>query len=182
MIKIAAAKKKQNIAEYLLFMWQMEDLLRGVKFDVQRLESQVLSAIEDEQERLESLRWFEKLASEMKSAGLEVSGHHADTYDILNELQLLQQTLMTVIDDPEFKEAYNRAKPIINEFRTKTERVPQSDAETALTGIYGVLTLKLAGKTISPETQSAVDAFAKYMALLAKAYRQMKTGELPLNN
>lgn len=182
MIQIAAAKKKENIAEYLLFMWQMEDLLRGVSFDVARLESQVLAVIEDEREREESIRWFKKLAAEMKAAGLEVSGHHSDTYDILSELQLLQQTLMTVIDDPQFKDAYNKAKPLINEFRTKTDQVPQSDAETALTGIYGVLTLKLAGKTISPETQKAVDTFAKYMALLAKAYRQMKTGELPLNN
>jgi hypothetical protein len=182
MVSIASAKKAQNIAEYLLFMWQMEDLLRGVKFNVDLLSEQILAAIEDEKERRESIRWFEKLSREMKESGLEVSGHHPETYEILSELQLLQQTLITSIDDPIFKDAFNKAKPLINEFRTKTGQVPQSDAETALTGMYGVLTLKLAGKPIGPDTQAAVQVFAKYMASLAKAYKDMKSGILPLNN
>ena len=30
---IARQKRKENIAEYLLYMWQVEDLIRANKFD-----------------------------------------------------------------------------------------------------------------------------------------------------
>ncbi len=182
MQQIAAEKKKQNIAEYLLFMWQMEDLVRGLDFDLKRLLDEILVSVEDDGERHQNIIWFQKLVKEMKDAGLEVSGHHSETYEILNELQMLQHTMMTVINDPDFQKKYAEAQPLIEEFRQKTEKIPRSDAETALTAIYGVLTLRLAGKEISPETRAAVDIFSKYMAALASAYRAMKTGHLPLNN
>ena len=31
---IARQKRKENIAEYLLYMWQVEDLIRANKFDM----------------------------------------------------------------------------------------------------------------------------------------------------
>lgn len=182
MYHIAKAKKKENIIEYLLFMWQMEDLLRGVKFDIEALQHEILAGISDEKSREESLNWFKVLAEEMKSDDVMVSGHHRETYELLNELQMLQQTLMTVLGDEKFKASYGAAKPLLDEFRQKTERIPRGDIEIALTAIYGMLTLKLAGKTVSPETRAAVEVFSKYLRHLASAYRDMKAGTLPMNN
>lgn len=182
MLRIAQAKKEENIAEYLLFMWQMEDLLRGVEFDLQRLEQEVLAGLPDENERRQTLAWLEKLSAEMESDGVKVSGHHRETYEILNELALLQQTLLTVMNDKSFQAVFADAKPVLDEFRTKTDKTPRSDIEVALMAMYGVLTLRLAKKKVSDETSQATDKIKPYVRYLAKAYRQIKTGTLPMNN
>ncbi len=182
MLHIAKEKKSENIAEYLLFMWQMEDLLRGVQFDILKIDEQILGDMEDEEMRNENLVWFSKLAKEMGAEGVEVSGHHHETTELIGELMLVQQALLTTIDDKAFKKAYADAKPFLDEFKLKTDKIPRNDIETALTAVYGVLTLKLAKKTISPETRAAVDKFTAYIRSLTRAYHLMAAGKLPLKN
>lgn len=179
---IAEAKRKENIVEYLLYMWQMEDLLRGVEFDLMALEERFLNALESEQQQREAMAWFSLLIRDMKSAKAETSGHSAESYELISELNLLQNTLITVIDDEAFKKIFTEVQPVLQEFRAKTDKLPKSDVETALTAMYGYLTLRLAAKEISPETQAALNLFGKYLGYLAKAYRDMKSGKLPLNN
>jgi hypothetical protein len=182
MFHIAEQKKNENIVEYLLYLWQMEDLLRGVNFNVSQLETRVLSEIDDEQQRSTNVLWFKKLAADMRDENLQKSGHHHETDEVLSELMLLQQTLITTIDDLKFKKVYGEAKPMLDEFRLKMDRTPKNDIDTALTAIYGVLTLKLAGKEISPETRAALVKFKAYLRHLATAYHKMKAGKLPLQN
>ncbi|MCA1763949.1 MAG: DUF4924 family protein [Flavobacteriales bacterium] len=179
---IAEEKRKENIVEYLLFMWQMEDLLRSVGLDADKLKDTVLADIEDEKLKKTNELWFSKLAKEMDEQSLSVSGHLEETMEILNELQVLEQTLLTVLNDEVFKDIYSSTKPLLNEFKQKTDRIPKSDVEAALTAMYGMLTLKLAQKEISPETQAAFQKFRKYLSALARAYREMKEGSLPMNN
>ena len=35
---IAREKKKNNIAEYILYMWQLEDMLRALKLDMEQVD------------------------------------------------------------------------------------------------------------------------------------------------
>lgn len=179
---IAEAKKKTNIAEYLLYMWQMEDLIRGLKFDFEAIEHAVLAGVEDGQQRRESSVWFADLLKRMKTQRLTAGGHLEETYEIIGELQLLQHTLSTVLGDAAFKKVLTEVQPLLAEFRTKTDKVPMSDIETALTAVYGYLSLKLAGKKVTSETESAVKIFTTYLAHLSRGYREMKSGQLPLNN
>ena len=178
MYAIAQQKKKENISEYLLFLWQMEDLLRGINFDPQRLEDEVLSAIKSEEERRRTEKWLMEMAAMMKKEGLEVSGHHYETYEVLNELAMLQNTLISILKNAPFIKAYDAAKPVLGEFREKGEKIPKSDIETALTALYGLLTLRLARKEVSPETQEAMEPITNYVRELTKAYHLMKEGRL----
>ena len=34
---IAAKKKEENIAEYILYMYQIEDIIRSFQFDIERI-------------------------------------------------------------------------------------------------------------------------------------------------
>jgi hypothetical protein len=179
---IAEQKKHENIAEYILFMWQMEDLLRGVSFDVDKLRDGILQEIPDEKLRAENVNWFKSLASKMKQNNVQVSGHLPETSEIINELAILQQSLLTVFNDAQFKRVYTETAPVLKEFRMRASQVPENDVETIFTALYGVLILKLAGKEISPETQEAVAQFKKFTQLLAKSYKDMKSGQLPLQN
>jgi len=178
MYAIAQIKKKENISEYLLFLWQMEDLLRGIDFDPERLEEEVLTAISDEEERRRTEEWLNSISDTMKKEGLRVSGHYHETYEVLNEMAMLQNTLISVIRSAPFKKAYEAAKPYLAEFREKGEKLPKSDIETALTALYGVLTLRLAQKEVSPETTEAIEYITDYVRELTKAYHLMKEGRL----
>ncbi len=181
MYQIAQEKKTSNIAEYILFMWQMEDLLRGVNLDVTKLANEFLTDLDPDQ-REKNIRWFRTMADEMRSESVRVSGHHNASAGAINDLQLLQQTLLTTIDDKEFKKVYADAKPLLEEFKLKADKIPKNDIEMAFTAIYGVLTLKIAGKPISAETKAAVAKFKEYVKSLARNYHLMKAGKLPLQN
>lgn len=177
MYSIAKFKQKENISEYLLFLWQMEDLLRGIDFDLSRLDSEILPAIQDEQERIKTKRWLGEMATSMKRASLQVSGHHQETYEVLNELAMLQKTLLNVTNSPSFRQVYDAVQPVLEDFRKKSEKMPQSDMETALTALYGVLTLRIAKKEVSEETSVAMEPISAYLRELTRAYHLMKAGK-----
>lgn len=160
----------------------MEDLLRALKFDVNALEEQVLASVVDDDARTKEKAWFAAMSREMEAHGLQTSGHLPEAYEIIGELQLLQHTMTTVIRDPKMVKAVEEVTPVISELRAKGDKVPRTDIEIALTAMYGFLTLKLAGKKISPETQTGIQVIGRYFGLLASGYRDMKTGKLPLNN
>ena len=50
---IAQQKRKENIAEYLLYMWQVEDLIRAYNFDIDKIEANIISgyAISDDKKK-----------------------------------------------------------------------------------------------------------------------------------
>ena len=39
---IASQKRKENIAEYLLYMWQIEDIIRANKLDIDKIKESVI--------------------------------------------------------------------------------------------------------------------------------------------
>jgi len=174
MYSIAKLKQKENISEYLLFLWQMEDLLRGIDFDLSKLDTEILPAIKNEEERLKTRSWLAEMAKDMERGSLQVSGHHFETYEVLNELAMLQQTLLNITKSAPFKKAYEAAQPVLEDFRKKGEKVPKSDMETALTALYGVLTLRIAKKEVSEETSKAMVPISAYLRELTRAYHIMK--------
>lgn len=177
MYSIAKLKQKENISEFLLFLWQMEDLLRGIEFDLARLDDEILPAIIDEGERLKTRKWLAEMAKDMVLASLQLSGHHRETHEVLNEMGMLQQTLLSVTKNTPFTKAHEAVQPVLDDFRKKGEQVPKSDMETALTALYGMLTLRIAKKEVSEETSNAMVPISAYLRELTRAYHLMKAGK-----
>ena len=64
---VAREKKKKNIAEYVLYMWQLEDLIRAYNFDIQALEKEVFEVFSgDESLRQEFYTWYGDLIQMME--------------------------------------------------------------------------------------------------------------------
>ena len=68
---IAERKYAENIAEYIIYMWQMQDLLRAVNMDVESLDSFLRSFLPSEEKIQEEKTWFQGLAKSMKRSGAE---------------------------------------------------------------------------------------------------------------
>ena len=85
----ASQKKKENIAEYLLYMWQIEDLIRANDLDMDKIERNIIdhyTNLSDEQRR-DLYEWYESLIDMMRREGVEKHGH----------LQLNRNTLPRVL-------------------------------------------------------------------------------------
>ena len=68
-MKISQHLKEKNIAEYLIYMWQVEDLLRANKCDIDMIRSNVISRYPaEEQAALEE--WYGNLADMMRAEGV----------------------------------------------------------------------------------------------------------------
>ena len=69
---IAQQKKKENIAEYILYMWQLEDMLRACDFNAEVISSQLVAPLDlPEEKKEEATRWYAQLARQMKQAKVE---------------------------------------------------------------------------------------------------------------
>jgi hypothetical protein len=52
---IATQKKKENIAEYVLYMWQIEDIIRAYKFDIEAIKANIIAAFKLPQDQEKEL-------------------------------------------------------------------------------------------------------------------------------
>ena len=178
---IAENKKQQNIIEYLLYMWQMEDLARAADFktDVYKkyLESASLSAEQLENE----LTWFSNMTNQMAIDGVKTTGHIRELHDIVKELGVLHTNILTRIKDKEYLKRYAEARPHLEEFIQKLNSPVDNEIECCMIGLYGLFVLRLRGKKVSSETETAMNTFSGLLACLAIQYRTMKEKELRKN-
>ena len=174
---IAERKYAENIAEYIIYMWQMQDLLRAVNMDVESLDSFLRSFLPTEEKIQEEKIWFEGLAKSMKRSGAEEKGNVEEVQEVLSELNLLHTTLNTLLRDDEYIAANERAKENLDAYRERANSKALSEVEAYLTALYGLMVLRLRKQEISEETKDAMKTFSDVMILLALQYNKMKKGE-----
>ena len=64
---IASQKRKENIAEYLIYMWQIEDIIRANNLDIDKIKENVIDRFNlDDAQRREMVEWYESLIDMMR--------------------------------------------------------------------------------------------------------------------
>ncbi len=178
---IAQKKKKENIAEYILYMWQVEDLIRAYKFSIDEIEQNVISRFEQTPSvKKEIKNWYESLIDLLKEEEKIKVGHLQFVLNTINELNDVHLLLLRSPDHLDYIDAYNKAKDGINELMSKSNGSVENEIEACFNGLYGVLMLRLQQKTISPETILAISALSKLIALLAQKYKLIEEGKIEL--
>jgi hypothetical protein len=170
---IAREKKKTNIAEYILYMWQIEDLIRASHFDLDVIDKNIIQEFDQPQEVKQEMReWYSDLIRRMEAEGIKEKGHLQFLQDIIKELDNLHDELIHNTDELEYIQAYNQARESINDLKSKSQGTATGDIEAALQGLYGILMLKLKDKTLNPATQDAQNAISNLIALLNDKYME----------
>lgn len=170
---VAQEKKKTNIIEYLLYMWQVENIVRAAQFDIEVIKNSIIAqqGLTDNDKELEA-NWYERLIKQMKSENLVREGHLSFTKDILTELALLHQTLLKNHSDPAYGPIYNEARSDI--FDLKKRQIGEvNEIEACLNGLFGLWMLKIERKEISAETEKSFQRISRVMARLGKNYHEM---------
>lgn len=172
---IAEQKKKENIAEYLLYMYQVEDLIRANEFDIDKIEQTIIAQFDaDYSIKREMREWYKDLIDRLTGEGKQKQGHMAFLEDIVKDLNELNLKLLHDPLNNEFKDTYDQAKINVEALRMRSGHGKESDVCLALNGLYGYLILRLQKKEISKETKDAFVKISEWIGRLAEAYRQNK--------
>lgn len=177
---ISKKLKEQSISEYLLYMWQIEDLIRANSFDVDKLEQTVVAPCKLEGEQhTEMVEWYANLVEMMHLEGVERCGHLQINKNVVISLTDLHFRLMHSQKFPFYQAAYYKALPFIVELRAKGGQ-DKSELENCFEALYGVWMLRLQHKEVSRDTAAAVADIVKFIGLLSDYYNKERAGELDL--
>lgn len=179
----ASQKKRENIAEYLLYMWQIEDMIRAFNLDLDRIQTDIIdrhTGLSD-QERKQMREWYESLIDMMRREGVEKSGHLQLNRNVLIDLHNLHARLLKNTRFARYAAEYYNTLPYIVEIRAKAGDNKKDELESCFDALYGILMLRLQGKEISKETLDAANQISRFLALLSKYYIQDYNNELDLD-
>ncbi len=179
---IAQEKRKSNIAEFILYMWQVEDLIRAAKFDLGRVDEIVISKFELPRETLDQIRtWYSNLITLMAEEKIVSRGHMSFLNNLVRELNDLHLRLLRSAEETKYQDLYRAARPNIKSFLEKSTETFSSEIEACLTGLYGYLMLRLQQTEVSGETSDAMTSFSNLLAGLSTRFHEIENGskELP---
>lgn len=178
-MQIAQQKLKENIAEYILYMYQIEDVIRACRLDIDIIMDQyVQPQLPDSSFSGQYRDWYEGLIQQMKTQRIEKTGHFHELQEILVELSYLHNTMLNMTNDTKYKDVYEAANKYLEEFKQKSDLKNKNHIEIAFHAMYMKLLLKLQKKEISPETEEAFDSMRVMLAYLSRSYHRMKAGDL----
>ena len=146
--------KKNNIAEYILHLWQIEDYLR---------------AFPQQAEANQELR---DLSEMMHQENIMAGGHLQLAKNALSELEELHEDILQ--QEATYRAAMLRLTPSLNLLKAKTNAPTMSDIEACLILLYQILLLRLQQREISAETEETQKQATQVLQYLSKTYRDQE--------
>ncbi len=168
---IASQKRKENIAEYLLYMWQIEDIIRANDLNIDKIKENVIDKFQlNDAQRKEMIEWYESLIDMMRRENVEKSGHLQLNKNVIIQLTDLHLALLKDARFPEYTAEFYKTLPFIVELRAKAGENPTGEIETCFNALYGMLMLRLQSKEVTPDTQNAIAQISKFLAMLTRNF------------
>ena len=178
---IAKRKRKENIAEYLLYMWQVEDLIRANRFDMDSIRRTVIAHYAQPASVKEEIaQWYQELIDMMRSEGVMEKGHIQLNKNVIIALTDLHLRLLRSTKEMVYGATYYKTLPFIVQLRAKSGGEELPEIETCFNALYGYLLLKMQHKEVSPETMEGIKQITAFLALLSEKYRADMNNELDL--
>lgn len=144
--------KKNNIAEYILYLWQIEDYLRAFP------------------QQAEANQELQDLSNMMHQENIMEGGHLQLAQNALAELEDLHNDLLD--QEATYRAAMIQLTPSLNILKSKTDRPTMSDIEACLVLLYQIMLLKLQKRQISSETELVQKQATQVLQYLSKTYKE----------
>ena len=172
---IAQELRKKNIAEYLLYMWQVEDTIRAFGCSLQRIKQEYVSRFDySDEQKEEELDWFGNLIRMMNQEGCREQGHLQINKVTMQMLTELHSQLLASPKFPFYNTAYYKVLPFIVELRNHGANKEENEIETCFNALYGVMMLRLRKTEITPNTAHAVEEISTFIGMLSDYYKKDK--------
>lgn len=168
---ISQQLRKKSIAEYVLYMWQVEDLIRAYGCSLSRIKNEYVSQFSDytDEQRSELVDWYGDLIRMINQEGKREKGHLQINQIVVQDVSDLHAQLLQSSKFPFYNAEYYKVLPFIVELRNKGSK-DVGEIETCLNALYGTMMLRLQKKPISPETAHAVKEITTFIGMLSDYY------------
>ena len=168
---VARKLRKQNITAYIIYMFQVEDIIRAYGLDVDRICKEYLPKFQYTEEQIAEQRdWYAGLIRMMQEEGVKENGH---VQVVKNTLLLMADRHRELLADPKqpfYSAAYYKALPYIVELRSKGRNKEKDEIENCVDALYGATVLKMQGRELSDETKQALQPITHLLEMLGKLY------------
>lgn len=165
---IAQLKKKENIAEYLLYMWQVEDILRALNLEVSTIKQHIVDKYDLDTDTKEAITtWYSELIDMMRLEGAREKGHLQINQNVLSQLEELNQVLLKTRSETKYHQRFFNTTQDLLEMSKKSGISEEKPIEIAFNFLYGVLTMKLKKQEISESTLASQKRIQALISMLA---------------
>ena len=173
---ISQQLRKKSIAEYVLYMWQVEDLIRAYGCSLSRIKNEYVSQFSDytDEQRSELVDWYGDLIRMINQEAKREKGHLQINQIVVQDVSDLHAQLLQSSKFPFYNAEYYKVLPFIVELRNRGSK-DVGEIETCLNALYGTMMLRLQKKPISPETAHAVKEITTFIGMLSDYYIKDRT-------
>lgn len=173
---ISQQLRKKSIAEYVLYMWQVEDLIRAYGCSLSRIKNEYVSQFSDytDEQRSELVDWYGDLIRMINQEGKREKGHLQINQIVVQDVSDIHAQLLQSSKFPFYNAEYYKVLPFIVELRNRGSK-DVGEIETCLNALYGTMMLRLQKKPISPETAHAVKEITTFIGMLSDYYIKDRT-------
>ena len=182
---IAQAKRKDNIAEYILYLWQLEDLLRALQFSPEAIYSQLVRPLGERDQETENalLLWYMDVGNLLREEGKEKNGHLDHTMHLITDLNNLHLELLRSPAGVKYREYFERLSPELPGLRKMmgNENIP--DVELMFRALYAVMLYRIKGDgTKESSISDVIELISPVIGELARIFQIAELGELDIWN
>lgn len=177
---IAKELRKTNLAEYILYMWQVEDLLRACLFSDSLIEQHLVKRFGANDETLEKeiFAWYKNLAVMMEMEHVQEKGHLQVLVNLVTDLNEFHLKMLEVQSDMEYVNLYIDTRTAVEELAQKTGA--KSEIEACFQALYGLMMLRMKNSEISEETAITAGQLAHLVGHLSARYIQFENDDFEL--
>jgi len=170
---VAQKLRKQNITAYIIYMFQVEDIIRAYGLDIERICNEYLPRFQYTEEQIADQReWYAGLIRMMQEESVQESGH---VQVVKNTLLLMAERHQELLADPKqpfYSAAYYKALPYIVELRSRGMGKEKNEIENCVDALYGATVLKMQGRELSDQTKQALQPITHLLEMLSNLYKQ----------
>lgn len=166
--------RKKNIIEYVLYLFQVEDTIRAFYFDIDLIDEKILRPQGlHGYEHIEMRQWYKNFIDAMTAEKVEKRGHVSHIKNVLFVLVDLSRFMLKENNDA-YKKLFEDAMPAISDLLQKSKGKIGNEIEACFTALYGVATLRMQNKEVTPATIEALRPITKLLTYLGKEYHEQE--------
>ena len=161
---IAQTKRRENIAEYILYLWQLEDLLRALQFSPEAIYSQLVAP------------------RDIPEEGKEQIGHLDHTLHLIGDLHNLHLQLMELPVGAHYRTTFAQLAPELPRLRLVLgkEAAEMSDTELSFRALYAAMLYRIKGEGEKSPVGDVIALISPVIGELAALYGKVERGEIDL--
>lgn len=179
---IAQQKRKENIAEYILYLWQLEDLLRALQFSPEAIYSTLVKPRKlDSQNEQMLLAWYMDIANLLVQEGKEKSGHLDHTLHLIHDLHDLHLRLMQQQElGEDYRNRYVMLAQHMPALRARLGKESEmSDTELCFRALYAAMLYRIKGEGVEAVADT-IEVISPVIASLTNYFHKVEKGEIDL--